>query len=184
MKSEKKLLKKYDDTIHDFWMINFLCDKFDPTGHEMLIREAKGIEGLKHVNSIINIAEVGSLHGISVDIDISHGTIGQLTVTLTSPEGTTVTLHNRSGSIQDDIVGNWPNTLSVDGPGTLDDFLGEATQGDWVLNVADHQTFVVGTLNAWGLNLLVGPDVTSSAGEDLPTVTRMVGNVPPGCRGL
>lgn len=31
-----KLLKKLDDLTYDFWYVNWMCDKFDPEGHEML----------------------------------------------------------------------------------------------------------------------------------------------------
>jgi hypothetical protein len=44
--------------------------------------------------------------------------------------------------------------------------------------VADHQTFVTGTLNAWGLNLLIGPEVVDAVDDRLPAATRLVGNAP------
>jgi len=34
-----KLLEEYDNLIFEFWKNNFLCDKFDPEGHEMLLKE-------------------------------------------------------------------------------------------------------------------------------------------------
>ena len=70
------------------------------------------------------VTEAGELVGIDIDGDITHFSIGQLVITLTSPAGTTVTLHNRSGGTVDDLVGNWPANLFVDGPGDLADFLG------------------------------------------------------------
>ena len=63
--------------------------------------------------------------------DIEHTSIGQLTVVLTNPLGTSVTLHNRTGSITDDIIGNYDGNLPVDGPGSLSNFLGQPVQGDW-----------------------------------------------------
>jgi len=116
--------------------------------------------------------------GISVDGNISHFAIGHLTVTLTSPQGTTVTLHNRTGATADNLVGNWPTSLFVDGPGSLDDFMDEPVNGTWTMTVADHQLGALGVFNSWGLNLMVTDNSASAAPEGLPSVTRLVGNAP------
>jgi len=129
------------------------------------------------ITSVITVAESGQLSGITVDIDISHTWIGDLSVVLTSPAGTQVTLHNRSGSSADDIVGNWPQTLDVDGPGALADLLGEDVAGDWTLRVADHAGSDTGTLHAWGLNLTI-PGAVTAAGDGVPLVTRLAGAHP------
>jgi subtilisin-like proprotein convertase family protein len=128
--------------------------------------------------STLEITEVGVVNGIDVDIDIAHPSIGNLTVELTSPSGTTVVLHDRTGAIADDIVGNWPQSLIVDGPGSLADFLGESVLGTWTLAVADHQFGGIGTFNSWGLNILATPDDVLAAPGDLPTALRLVGAVP------
>lgn len=131
------------------------------------------------VASTVLALEAGTVAGISVDVDISHFAVGNLVVTLTSPSGRSVTLHNRTGGTLDDIVGNYPDERFVDGPGSLDDFLGEPALGPWTLSVADHQFGAVGTFNAWGVNLLVQP--AGAAGTDdasLPAATRLVGNSP------
>ncbi len=131
------------------------------------------------VSSVIAISEAGNVYDISIDIYISHPSIGQLVVTLTSPQGTTVTLHNQTGSINDDIVGNWPATLSVDGPGSLEDFFSEDIQGDWTLNVADTAFGAMGgILNSWGLNLLATASGPTAVADGLPSLTRLVGNAP------
>lgn len=130
------------------------------------------------VSSVIDITDAGTLLGLSVDIDISHNYIGNLEVSLTSPGGTTVTLHDHSGSSADDLVGNWPATLSVDGPGALSDFHGEDVAGSWILHVADTHYAVWGTLNSWGVNLLVADQMTAVDPRDMPHATRLVGNRP------
>ena len=101
----------------------------------------------------------------------------RLVPSISSPQGTLVTLHNGSGSSADDIVGNWPETLDVDGPGQLADYLGEPIAGDWTLHVVDDAGSDTGTLVAWGLNILV-PAVITAAPGDVPAVTRLVGNAP------
>ncbi len=132
------------------------------------------------VTLTVEVAEAGQLLGIDVDMDINHYSIGHLVVTLTSPSGTTVTLHNRTGETTDDLIGNWPGTLFVDGPGELSDFVGPSPQGAWTLHVSDNALGAIGTLNAWSLNLLVTPSGATAVegGETAPRATRLVGNAP------
>ncbi len=132
------------------------------------------------VISLITVpeAEAGILSGVTVDVDIDHTWIGDLTVQLLGPGGQVINLHNRSGSSNNDIVGNWPETLTVDGPGSLDDLIGFNNAGTWVLSVVDHVGSDTGTLNSWGLHFLV-PGALSAVGDGrLPVVTRLNPNVP------
>lgn len=92
--------------------------------------------------------------GITVDVDITHVWRGDLLLELTSPDGTTVTLHDTSGGADDDIVGNYPTTLTVDGPGALSDFSGETGNGDWQLYIEDtFPSFDDGTFNSYTVNV-------------------------------
>ena len=63
---------------------------------------------------VFNIANLLVVAAIDVDIDISHYSVGHLRVTLTSPDGTTVTLKQTSDNLTDDLRGNWPKSLVVD----------------------------------------------------------------------
>jgi len=99
-------------------------------------------------------------------------------VTLTSPTGTSVTLHNRSGGTSDNLIGNWPEDLFVDGVGELADFVGEAAIGTWTFHVFDQQFGALGTFNSWSLNLLLEATDVSPVSNDSPFVTRLVGNSP------
>lgn len=95
-----------------------------------------------------------SIGSITVDVDITHTYIGDLTVTLTSPSGTPVVLQSRSGGTTDNLVGNYPTTLTP--YGLLSDFSGEPAAGTWTLNVADGLSTDTGTLNSWGLHITCG----------------------------
>jgi len=130
------------------------------------------------VTDAIDVTETGNILGITVDVDITHFSVGQLVITLTSPEGTSVTLRNRTGGTADDLVGNWPESLFVDGPGVLADFSNENPQGAWTMKVSDEQFGALGTFNSWGLNLLVTSNDASPVETGLPAVTRLVGNSP------
>ncbi len=134
---------------------------------------------LAGVSDVITITEEGNLNDLTIDINIEHASIGHLTVVLTNPQGTSVTLHNRTGAISDDIIGNWDENLTVDGPGSLDDFVGQSVQGDWTLTVADHQFGAFGTFRVWQLNMLVAqPGISAAPENNLPLATRLVGNAP------
>ena len=104
------------------------------------------------ITSTINIADDLTIFGSNVYVDISHTWIGDLTVTLTSPSGTTGILHNKTGGSTQNLV----QTFSTSA------FNGESTAGDWTLNVADHADADTGTLNNWSITI-------SGTGEALPT---------------
>ncbi|MCK5597208.1 MAG: proprotein convertase P-domain-containing protein, partial [Candidatus Eisenbacteria sp.] len=101
------------------------------------------------VYDVIAFPDQLEIRGIQVHVNITHTYIGDLIVEVTSPGGTIVRLHNRTGSSADNIIGTYGLDLTVDGPGSLDDFIGEFSQGDWTLSVSDHQGADIGTLNEW-----------------------------------
>lgn len=100
-------------------------------------------------SSTINVAEGGTISGLSVDVDITHPYVGDLTVTLSKGD-TTVTLHARTGAGADDIK----RTFDVDG------FDGQDAAGTWTLRVVDSARSDVGRLNRWALS------ITRCAGGD------------------
>lgn len=88
--------------------------------------------------------------GLSVDIDITHTYIGDLLITLQSPDGTSVVLHNRTGGSTHNLAGNYPGTLTP--ANSLSAFIGDAQDGTWTLSVADQGSGDTGTLNSWGIH--------------------------------
>ena len=95
------------------------------------------------VSDTIAISGDGQVGDVRVEVDIAHTFIGDLVVTLTSPAGTTVTLHDQEGDSADDLVRSW----------TLGDFGGEAPAGDWTLTVSDNASDDTGSLRSWGLSI-------------------------------
>ncbi|MCP4570901.1 MAG: S8 family serine peptidase [bacterium] len=121
-------------------------------------------------------AQAGTVVGLQVDLAITHADVGQLTVDLESPQGTVVRLHDRGAAGTADLVGNWPETLSVSGPGDLGDFLAASNEGVWILTVTDHVTGDAGTIDSWGLRFTLTDTVS---GGDVPTAhTHILGNQP------
>lgn len=105
------------------------------------------------IRSTIRVPPSGEVSRVQVDVQIEHPWRSDLLVTLTSPSGTMVTLHNRSGGDQNDLVTSYPDSTAVDGPGSLPDFAGELAEGDWVLAVEDLALGDAGRLVGWGLHL-------------------------------
>lgn len=102
--------------------------------------------------STITVPDAYTAFGTEVSVDISHTWIGDLIVELTSPSGTTVNLHNRSGGSDDNIV----ETYSVES------FNGEMMTGDWVLFVSDNAGQDLGTINSWSLDFRALGEVTNA----------------------
>jgi carboxypeptidase D len=89
------------------------------------------------------------LADVQVALDISHTYIGDLIVTLTSPTGTPVVLHNRGGGSTHDIVGTYGVDLTP--AESLAALAGEGSGGTWELSVSDNAGSDTGTLNSWSL---------------------------------
>jgi subtilisin-like proprotein convertase family protein len=136
--------------------LNFYCDD----------------SGVGSVSSTITIADSGTITDLNVALNISHPYVGDVSVTLQSPAGTTITLIDRPGRpafspcgynsaniivTLDDEAGGGPveNANPPNGSYTpqeaLSAFDGEDMQGTWTLTVSDAVTNYVGTLNSWSL---------------------------------
>ncbi len=129
------------------------------------------------VTTTVDVTAPGTIAEVTLTIDLRHTWIGDLVVELTSPTGTVVRLHDRSGSSADDIVGTWDTTLTVDGPGSLADFLGETAVGTWTLFVSDNVGSDTGTIESFTLHVVTsyvdtgvddGPPLLTALGPAAP----------------
>ncbi len=89
------------------------------------------------------------LTSIKVKVDITHSYRGDLLVTLTSPAGKKVVLHNRAGGGDDNVK----TTFDVASVPALKSLYEEDIQGDWELHVQDQAGSDVGTLNSWEMDV-------------------------------
>lgn len=105
------------------------------------------------IESQITIAETLPIADINVSVDITHTWQGDLHLVLTSPEGTSVTLHDGTGSSTDNIQTTYDSLTAPDGPGTMSDFDGEIQAGTWSLHIWDDAGSDTGTLNSWTLHI-------------------------------
>ena len=112
-------------------------------------------EALPTTTSQIVVASDKAISDVQVPIDLSHTYIGDLDIVLTSPQGTSVVLHDRDGGGTDDIVGTYGVDLAPSEP--LSAFAGELAAGTWVLRVTDNAGGDTGTLNDWSVILCGRP---------------------------
>jgi subtilisin-like proprotein convertase family protein len=109
------------------------------------------IQSNESYSSTITLDGLEPVADLEVAVDLTHTYIGDLIVEITSPSGTTVRLHNRSGGTSEDIITTYDSLTAPDGPGTMDDFNGEGANGDWTLDFSDNAFGDTGSLNSWSL---------------------------------
>ncbi|MDH3602424.1 MAG: M36 family metallopeptidase, partial [Candidatus Tectomicrobia bacterium] len=119
------------------------------------------------VATILSVQEVGRITRLIVSIEIEHSYIGDLQVSLTTPGGRTVVLHNRSGGSAVNLVQSY---TSEDTP-ALAALTNEQAQGNWTLRVADLAGKDIGTLRRWQLELGLTPSLQVVYQEATPALT-------------
>jgi subtilisin-like proprotein convertase family protein len=91
----------------------------------------------------------------TVDVDITHPDVGEISITLFSPEGSSILIYDGDDAGQADLDGNIDREIDM-ATGSIWDLYGEDTGGGtgiWRLEVVDGATGNAGTLNAWSLNI-------------------------------
>ena len=101
------------------------------------------------IERTLTITESGQVKEVSVSVDITHTYIGDLLVSLVSPSGTNVVLHQRTGGSADNLIATYTAATTS----ALQTLRGQALQGAWKLKVADLEAVDVVKLNRWGLKI-------------------------------
>jgi subtilisin-like proprotein convertase family protein len=131
------------------------------------------------VYSTLTFMQDVTISDVEIYLNLTHTYIGDLIVEIRSPEGTTVRLHNRGGGSADNIIGWYDSTLPVAGPGSLADFAGEHSAGEWRLWVSDNASIDVGTVNTWCVKVVGGAPTAVDEGEtEAPVRYELVGARP------
>lgn len=100
----------------------------------------------------LSTSSAGKVKNIEVAVEITHTYIQDLVVSLLSPQGTTIDLHNKSGGSADNIF----TTYTLQTTPALAALVGQTVGGDWKLRVSDHVRQDVGKINSWRLKIVHG----------------------------
>jgi M6 family metalloprotease-like protein len=87
----------------------------------------------------------GNVGSVEISVNITHTWIEDLQISVRSPAGTDVILHDETGGSADDIV----KTYTVSTTPALGNLSGQTISGDWMLRVSDRVGQDVGKLNTW-----------------------------------
>ena len=149
-----------------FTTANILCSIFNSTDVPVTIPTS-----VATVTSTLNFPIQGEIVDVNVkNLNITHTWISDLSISLTSPGGTSVTVMNQPCSDEDNILinfddeaasSNYPCPPSNNGNyqpfSPLSAFDGQTSGGIWTLTVADLYNEDGGTLNAWGIEVCYVP---------------------------
>jgi subtilisin-like proprotein convertase family protein len=130
--------------------------------------------GTPTITSTLNVTTAGTINDVDVvDLVGTHTWINDLTVTLTSPQNTTITLWDGICDSENDFDVNFDDAAAAGAlpcppvgggnyqPQTvLSAFNGENASGTWTLTIADGANQDGGSLNGWGLNICTTPIAT------------------------
>ena len=106
------------------------------------------------VTGLINVQEeFESIERLTVQIQLEHADVSQLRITLRSPEGTEVVLHEGGGG---ENINTRYGRATLPHSGRMDDFWGEAPNGVWHLTLIDTAAETAGSLQSWALHFNEG----------------------------
>jgi subtilisin-like proprotein convertase family protein len=123
--------------------------------------------------SYVEVNDAYCIGDVDIELDLSHTYIGDLIVEVTSPEGTTVRLHDRSGGSDDDMHMYYDEQGGdiPDGPGMISDWDGEIVTGTWTMTVSDNAGSDTGTLEHWALKIASSGDICPPVAYDIELFT-------------
>jgi len=109
-----------------------------------------------------------------VGITTVYNYAGALVIEVSSPWGAQVTLHYRN---LNRLLPIWFDTEdTVDGPGSLDDYIGYNGRGNWVMHVYTYAGTFPFVWDSWAIQ--VYGEAVGIKDEDLPLVTGLNSNYP------
>lgn len=120
---------------------------------------------------------LGTVASVQAVVEIEHDDPRQLSLTLTGPDGTSVLLHDHTGSPQRPINAVYGKTLAS--ARSLAAFTGKAPNGLWTLTISDATPTVLGRIRNFAIRLVAGQPAAaippSASAEVLPIVGHVQG---------
>lgn len=101
------------------------------------------------IERTLNANGAGNVDSVEVAVDITHTFIRDLQVSLVSPQGTSVPLHQRTGGDADNIIKTFSSVTTP----LMQTLRGQPVQGAWRLQIADLEAADIGKLNRWSLKI-------------------------------
>ena len=152
------------------------CANFVSTNVPITISDAS----IATINSTLTVTSTDPISRISVDLDIDHTWVSDLTAVLKGPNGTQVTLfQNVCGDEVDDvdaIFDDYGNELVCGSAPAVSGFIvpaeqlslfnGQSPAGVWVLTISDNFAQDGGQLNSWALNICTTEDFIIAGLDD------------------
>jgi subtilisin-like proprotein convertase family protein len=155
-------------------IINLSCSTIENTTSQPV-----GPDSGTVTTSVINFTDDFVVNDVNVTININHTWDADLEIKLVGPNATEVILASAVGGQDDDFInttfdddadtpiadGSAPFTGSFQPTGSLANFNGSQSAGDWSLVITDNANGDEGTLNNWSLQLC--GDITASVEDTL-----------------
>ena len=150
-------------TVFNFTTADEVCHSINATDTPIGIPD----NSITGISSKINITQNKFITDLNLTVNITHPWVGDLTLKLISPKGTTVLL---SANVGDEGDGYANTTFDDDGTDlinlgaapftgvyipqeSLSKFINEESYGEWQLYVIDEGPDDVGTINSWSINI-------------------------------
>ncbi len=105
--------------------------------------------------STASVLDELELSSVTVFVDVAHTYRGDLRIEIVAPDGSAVTLHDRSGGSADDVLGTYGVDLVPFE--TLSRLDGASSLGDWELRVGDGVPGNSGSLDDWSAGICGRP---------------------------
>ncbi len=172
-------------SVFSFTTKNIICNTYNSADTPLSIPDNNSAG----VSSTLVINDDAIISDVNITLNVTHPWIGDLAITLTSPNGTDVTLvssrfdegDNYTNTTFDDDAtntiassGSAPYTGSFKAEESLSLFNGESSNGNWRLKVVDDGPADIGTLDSWTLEICGSP----SADSDGDTISDSTDNCP------
>ena len=132
----------------DSWALEIDCTNYNNHISEINIPETESEQSLISTQDCrLN----GRVLEVMIDLEIDHPLIGDLVISVVSPTGTEVVLHDRTGGSQNHLKAQYNS-------GQLSGLVGEQTEGTWTLKIRNVHSSNNGVLKNWKIKFHYEPE--------------------------
>ncbi|PHS39835.1 MAG: hypothetical protein COB07_05400 [Sulfurovum sp.] len=136
-----------DVGILNHWALKFTVAS--PSQGKVVLEEVIGVhipdDDPVGIIRTLSSSATGNIASVEISVDIVHTWIEDLQISLRSPSGTDVILHDNVGGSNDNIMETYTETTTP----LLGTLVGQPIDGEWQLQVSDQAGQDVGKLNSW-----------------------------------